>query len=356
VTTMRAIRIHDALDLRLEAVPRPHAGEGEIVLEITGAGVCGTDSALYRLGRAVIPDGVEARWPIVLGHEFAGCVVEVGRGVQTLSEGDLVASGAGVSCGRCAPCTAGRTNLCEHYWTTGVHRDGGLAQYCAVPAAVCERAADHGVHGDAAALAQPMAIASHAVARGRLQEGERALIFGAGGIGSFATWVAASLGAHVTVCDRDSARLATARALGARAVLDTSTAALQDLLTDDPQWDVVYEMTGAAGPLAAAVAHVRPGGRLVVAGVHPGGSEIDLARLGLQEIDLLGTMAHVRATDLPHALDLLGARAEGWADVAPQLLSLDAVLEQLTAGRPSEAIKTLVDPFADVTRRFEAVR
>jgi (R,R)-butanediol dehydrogenase / meso-butanediol dehydrogenase / diacetyl reductase len=359
-TTMRAARIHGANDLRIEDVPVPAPGTGEVLLRITAAGVCGTDATLFRLGAAVVPEGTEARWPIVLGHEFAGEVVEVGDGVAKLAAGEVVACGAGVSCGACRQCRSGRTNLCQRYATAGVHRDGGLAGYCVVPAAICEPAAAHGVHGDAVALAQPMAVAEHAISVARLAAGERALVLGAGGIGSFATWASASRGAAVTVFDRDVARLAIAATLGAEHTVHAAADAEPiDQLAGRGPFDVVYEMTGAQGPLDAAVALVRPGGRIVAVGVHGVRPPIDLDRITLQEITLHGTLAHVRAVDLPRALDLLGARREPWADVAPVVLTLDALAggggpAAAATARPGEAppIKTLIDPWATEPRPF----
>ena len=333
---MRAARIHGPGDLRLEDVPVPSPGSGEVLLRITGAGICGTDATLFRLGQTVVPAGTAARWPVVLGHEFAGEVVE-----GALEPGTVVACGAGVSCGACARCREGRTNLCARYATAGVHRDGGLAEYCVVPAAICEPAAPHGVSGDAVALAQPMAVAEHAISVARLAGGERALVLGAGGIGSFATWAAAARGAEVTVFERDPARLAIAAALGAAV-----TVAARDEL--EGPFDVVYEMTGAEGPLEAAVALTRPGGRLVAVGVHGVRRPIDLDRITLQEIALHGTLAHVRARDLPRALDLLGAR-DSWSDVAPTVFGLDVLAD---GPAPGSAIKTLIDPWATQPRPF----
>jgi len=354
---MRAVVIHAAGDVRQESLPRPEPGPGEVLLQVTIAGICGTDAAFFRHGEGLVPRSVEPRWPIALGHEFAGRVAALGEGVAGLALGDLVASGAGASCGRCDRCREGRTNLCTSYWTAGVHRDGGLAEYCVVPAATCEPTRAHGVEGDAAGLAQPMAIAVHAVSRGQLAAGQRALIIGAGGIGAFATWEASQLGAEVTVCDRDPARLQIAAALGAAATVPATEQPLDEQLeAERGRFDVVYEMTGAAGPLAAAIALVRPGGRVVAAGVQAKPPALDVGLLTAKEIELVGTMAHVRAADLPRALDLIAARAEGWADVAPRVLSLGDVVEhglpELVAGS-SARIKTLADPQAAASRPFQ---
>jgi (R,R)-butanediol dehydrogenase/meso-butanediol dehydrogenase/diacetyl reductase len=357
---MRALRIHGRRDLRLETVPRPAAAPDEVLLKITGAGICGTDATLFRLGPAVVPEGTPARWPIVLGHEFAGEVVAVGPRAEGLEVGDIVACGGGISCGVCRPCALGRTNLCERYATAGVHRDGGLAEFCAIPAAICEPTAPYGVAGDAAALAQPMAVAEHAVGVAQLEAGERVLVLGAGGIGAFTVWAACARDAHVTVYERDPERLRIAGALGAR-----------ESIAADPEqtplgqlrglgfFDVVYEMTGAQEPLDAAVALVRPGGRLVAAGIHGAPRPVQLDRITTQEIALLGTMAHVCAVDLPRALELIGRRTDGWADVAPTVLSLDCLVADAfppaagPAGSPAP-IKTLVDPGATSSRAYRS--
>ena len=108
-------------------------------------GICGTDAAEFAHGPRMFP--IETRHPasghrgpMVPGHEFAGRVVELGEGVTDLAVGDEVATGAGVWCGECDRCRSGRPNLCTAYWTLGLQRDGGLAQYCAVPAITCVRA------------------------------------------------------------------------------------------------------------------------------------------------------------------------------------------------------------------------
>ncbi|MCP9953539.1 alcohol dehydrogenase catalytic domain-containing protein [Actinomadura madurae] len=353
-TTMRALRLHGARDARLETVARPSPGAGEVLLKITGAGICGTDAALHRAGPVIIPGRERARWPVVLGHEFAGRVVATGPEVTGLRTGDLVASGAGAACGGCAPCRRGTTNLCEEYWTAGVHRDGGLAEYTVVPAAVCEETGRYGVRGDTAALAQPMAIARHAVSRGRPRAGESALILGAGGIGTFATWAALAAGAGVTVCDRDAGRLAVVGGFGEVETVHHDGGTLVERLAPGGPWDVVYEMTGAPEPLAAATALVRPGGRIVVAGLQKEPPPVDVTRLAVQEIDLLGSMAHVRRVDLPRALELLGSRAAGLGRRRPARPAAGRGRGRAHVdGREGRgSVKTLVDPSLAEPRAF----
>src|SRR3954468_13351093 len=173
--TMRAARFHGAGDIRVEAVPAPTApGPGQVLLRVATAGICGSDATEFKAGPVLVrpldvPHPVTGHLgPLTLGHEFAGTVVAVGEGVGHLREGMLVACGAGMSCGTCRMCRAGRTNLCETYATIGFHQDGALAEHVLAPADICFDAGAYGLTGDAAAMAQPMAIAVHAGRRGRL--------------------------------------------------------------------------------------------------------------------------------------------------------------------------------------------
>jgi (R,R)-butanediol dehydrogenase / meso-butanediol dehydrogenase / diacetyl reductase len=350
---VRAVRFHGAGDVRVDVVQTPGpAGPGEVMVRVLACGVCGSDALEYRQGPVLIHplDRVHPvtghRGPLVLGHEFAGEVVDVGPGVDRLSDGMLVACGAGMSCGVCVPCRAGRTNLCERYATIGFHRDGGLAEYCASPASICFDAGEHRLTPDAAALAQPMSIAVHATRRGRCDDAREVLVIGAGGIGAFITYVCASWGARVTVCDIEAQRLELARGLGAEHV--ASSPAELDLKPE-----VILEASGAASALAEAIEIAPRGGRVVAVGLQKRPPELDLRRITLDEIELIGTVAHTAATDMPEALRLLAMRAGGWEDVAPAALPLELAVAEglapLAEGR-STRVKTLIDPWADRAR------
>ncbi len=323
-------------------------------------GICGTDASEYAAGPIQYP--IEVRHPVtghygpmIPGHEISGRVVAKGSGVTDLREGDLVVSGAGISCQVCVPCRAGRTNLCERYATVGLQRHGGLAQYCAVPVSTCVQAAPFDLSEDTAALAQPMAIAHHSMSRGLPAPGERALVIGAGGIGAFLTFALADLGAVVSVADLNGERLQIAKDLGAADVVRVQNPAdlTEEVRSRSHRPAVVYEVTGTLTGLDAARALVEPGGRIVAIGLHDRPRPIDLRALTLDEVSLVGTMAHVCAHDLPAALSLLRRRARGWTDVAPAALALDDLVPDgimpLVEGR-STRIKTLIDPWATQAR------
>src|SRR5437899_6048129 len=185
---MRAAVYHGAGDIRIEDVPDPAPAEDELLLEIHAVGICGTDVGEFVHGPmsyAVAGHPVTGhRGPLIPGHELTGRVVARGERAGDFELGAVVASGAGISCGECFQCRAGRTNLCLRYSTVGLQRNGGLAQFCNVPAATCVDVAPYGLDEETAALAQPMAIGVHSMRRGRINPGEDAVVIGAGGIGA----------------------------------------------------------------------------------------------------------------------------------------------------------------------------
>src|SRR5436190_6090113 len=205
---MKAAVFHGPHDVRIESVADPPAPAPEdVVLEVIRAAICGTDAAEWDHGPVLCRPGV------VLGHEFVGRVVEAGDGVLALRAGDRVVSGAGISCGRCRWCLLGRTNLCAEYRTLGLQVDGGLAEYVTSPASICRHVPD-ACDDDAAAMAQPLAVALHALSRVALAPDESVAVIGAGGIGSFIVAGAArrARDGRVVALDVDAERLATAAA------------------------------------------------------------------------------------------------------------------------------------------------
>ncbi len=358
---LKAAVYHGRRDVRVEEMPDPSPGPGELVLEIHAAGVCGSDANEYTGGPFAIPIDVPHPvtghvGPTILGHEIAGRVVAIGRDVEGFRLGEVVACGGGMSCGSCERCRAGRTNLCTSYATLGHHRHGGLAQLCAVPSVICLPVAPYGLEEDTAALAQPMAIAVHSASQARLSAGSSAVVIGAGGIGAPLVYVLAARGVAVAVVDVRADRLALAHDLGAATTISAlEGTTLAELLAARslPRPDVVFEVSGSERGLADALDAVAPGGQVVAVGLHPVPRSIDVRRLTLRELQLLGTNAHAFAADLPRALELLASRRSGWDDVAPSALPLEQVVPDALlplAEGTSKQVKYLVDPFALTTR------
>jgi (R,R)-butanediol dehydrogenase / meso-butanediol dehydrogenase / diacetyl reductase len=350
---VRAAVYYGTGDVRIEDVADPAPAAGELLLEIHAVGICGTDVGEFLKGPVsyTLAEGTEGLIP---GHELSGRIVAVGAGVDGFEPGETVASGAGISCGTCFQCRAGRTNLCLSYSTIGLQRHGGLAQYCAVPAATCLAIEPFGLDEETAALAQPMAIAVHSLRRGRPAAGEHLVILGAGGIGAFLTYAAAQLGASVTVVDLVPDRLELARALGAENTLQPDARSLRERLDElGVKPTVIYEVTGSARVLDDAIDALVPGGRLVLVGLQNGPSSVDARRLTLSEVEFVGTNAHVCGADLPEALRLLVSRGGNWRDIAPTILPLSQLVDEgiqpMADGRGAR-VKTLIDPFAAAAR------
>jgi threonine dehydrogenase-like Zn-dependent dehydrogenase len=322
---VRAAVFHGPRDVRIENVEDPaKPASGEVVLEVLRAAICGTDATEWDHGPVLCRPGV------VLGHEFVGRVVDIGSDVTTFGVGDRVVSGAGISCGRCRWCLDRRTNLCAQYRTLGLQLDGGLAEYVTTPAAIC-RGVPASCDDDAAAMAQPLAVALHALSRVAQGPEDAVAVIGAGGIGSFIVAGAArpAVEGRVVVIDIDDARLATAVALGATETENATGRDLVDLLlelSDGVGFDVVIEATGAAHAPAAAIAGARRGGRVLLVGLHGAPRAIDLTPMILREVDIFTTVAHVCDSDIPAALELL-AGSDVAAVTAGPLILLDDLVE-----------------------------
>jgi threonine dehydrogenase-like Zn-dependent dehydrogenase len=353
---MRAAVFHGPGDVRVERVDAPvPPAAGDVVLRVLRAAICGTDCAEYLHGPVLVPLERRHPWsghvgPLILGHEFVGAVEALGAGVEGLAAGERVVSGAGVSCGSCAWCRKGRTNLCERYYTVGLQAHGGLAERVTVPAATC-RPVPAACSDEHAALAQPLAVGIHAVARGGVAAGASVAVNGVGGIGSFVVAAAAGRGAGpVIAIDVDAGRLTVARRLGATHAVDASAGdprAAVAAITGGAGVDVAIEAAGVPDGPALAVAVARRGGRVVIVGLQKQPVALDLLDLTLREIDVRTSMAHVLADDLPEALALLAGGELGDV-VTGRVIPLEGLvrdgLEALAAGTAGG--KVVVDPGA----------
>lgn len=351
---MRAAVFHGAGDVRIEHVPIPTPGPGEVLLQVTAVGVCGTDAHEFDTGPHMFPTTTKHPashhlGPMVMGHEFAGRVVAKGSGVTEFEIDELVACGAGVSCGTCVHCRRGRTNLCERYWTIGLNAHGGLAEFVVAPVGILFSADTWGLSEHAAALAQPLSIAVHAARRSRVNPNEDVVIVGAGGIGAFLVRAVSDITPRVAVIDLSAERLELATKNGAMWTHQvTSDTSVPELLAE---WgcrpEVVFEVTGTTPGLSGANEWLEPGGRLVLVGLHDGYLPLHYRQTSLIEHELIGTNGHVAAVDFPKALELLASGVGAWEEMAPQVIPLESVVEEglapLATGKATR-IKTLIDP------------
>ena len=267
---MLATRLHAIGDLRLEEVPVPDPGPGEVLVRVHAAGICGTDRHLFK-------GEFPSKPPVTLGHEFAGTVVACGAGV-TLPDGVLVTCDPNDWCGTCDACRRGKVNLCARNVATGIHRDGGFAEYAAFPAhkAVILPAGLDPRHG---AFCEPLACTLHGVDIGAPRPGERVLVIGGGVIGLLALQLAALAGAEAMLLTRNPEKRALAARIGAAATA-ADAAAVRAAWPEGA--DLTLECAGVPETVAEAGALTRAGGRVVILGVLPQGE-----RVPIEPFDLL---------------------------------------------------------------------
>jgi (R,R)-butanediol dehydrogenase / meso-butanediol dehydrogenase / diacetyl reductase len=302
--------LHAPRDLRVEDRPDPQVGADDVLVEVAYNGLCGTDATEYAKGPMMVPlsvphPGSGHVGPTILGHEFIGTIVDAGANARHRI-GERIACGAGVSCGECAWCRAGRTNLCARYYTLGLSTHGGLAELAAAPSSICVRIPDSCADLDAA-LAQPLAVGIHSVRRAQLAPGDTVVLLGVGAIGSF---ICRALGSHdgpVIAMDIDEGRLSVARTLGATDTRlippDIAPADLRALLPDGA--DTVFETSGVLGSAERAFALAARGGNVVLVGLNKSPQPLVLSDIVLREVNVQTTVAHVCGSDIPEALVLL---------------------------------------------------
>jgi L-iditol 2-dehydrogenase len=258
---MKALRLHGAGDLRLHHEPDVRAGKGELLVDVTAVGLCGSDR--HWVVEGGIGDAVLER-PLVLGHEFVGVVAS---GPRT---GARVALDPAVPCGRCAVCAAGLPHLCPDIRFAGHGgTDGALRTRLAWPGRLAYPLPDT-IPDAEAALLEPLGVALHALDLGHVREGMTAGVFGCGPIGLLLLQALAARGAETVVAtDPLPHRRAAARASGAaRAVAPEE---LPDVsLPGGFGVDVAFEAAGTDDAVADAIASVRPGGRVVLVGIPDG--------------------------------------------------------------------------------------
>ncbi len=317
---MKAAVYHGNRDVRIESVPEPgKPGPDEVILEVLRGAICGTDVSEYLHGPHFTPltephPASGHVGPMIIGHEFVGRIVEVGGDVAGFTVGQRVVPGAGMWCGRCEWCRAGRTNLCARYYTLGLHANGGLAELAKAPARMC-RLVPEGCSDDSAVMAQPLAVALHAVRRSGAMPGHTVAVMGVGGIGAFvlAAARARGLGSLIAI-DIAQDRMARAATLGATHLIDARAEdPLERVLglTGGAGVHVFIEASGAPRGPALALDATRRGGQVLLVGLQAEPPALDLHAMVSREVTLATTMAHVCDVDLPESLAILATTGLG---------------------------------------------
>lgn len=333
---MKALVYTQPNEVQLQERPHPELVPGEVVLKIEAVGICGSDMHAWH--------GHDPRRKpgLVLGHEFVGTVAESaapGFAVGTRFTGNPL-----ITCGTCEYCVQGRNNLCANRTMVGMTRPGAYAEYMSIPAASLI-AMPQDLSYRAAALTEPAATAWHAVnlvlrALVRPIHEGRVLVIGGGAIGMLTALLLRHLGVRRTVLAELNAlrRDAVARHAQCEAVDPRSTPLAES------SFDVVIDAVGAKATRAQAFAAIKPGGVIMHVGLQDWASEIDMRKLTLAEVTLLGTYTYTTA-DLRATVDALAQGAFGdlsWVEERPLDAGQQAFLD-LDQGRCASA-KVLLRP------------
>ncbi|MFC9455433.1 L-idonate 5-dehydrogenase [Streptomyces sp. NPDC058430] len=333
--------IHGAGDLRVDELPSPEPGPGQALVAVRYGGVCGSDLHYWRHGGV---GDFRLKEPMLLGHEVVGTVLSYGDGATGPVPGTAVAVHPATPCGTCPECVDGRRHVCRDTRYLGSaartpHVQGGFAARIAVPAGQL-RAVPDGLPLDRAALAEPLAVALHAVRRAGPVTGKHVLVTGSGPIGCLVVAAAKAAGAaHVTATDLLPEALRYARLAGA----DTLVRA------DDPAdrgWpdeaDTAVEASGVAAGLDSCLRHVRRGGVVVQLGMLPPGQSPFAGNLVVsREIELRGAFRF--DTEFDDALRLL-AEQPGLAELISAVVPVAAAESAFAlAADRARACKVLLD-------------
>ena len=342
---MRAQVFHGPGDLRFEDLPVPEPEPGGLVVRVEAALTCGTDVKTLRRGHPVMIPHV----PTVFGHELAGVVTAVGRGVADVKEGDRVVAANSAPCGRCRLCAAGRPNLCEDL----LFVNGAYGQYIALPPRLVARNVvpiGPGLPASSAAFAEPLACALLGVERGRVEAGMTVAIWGHGPLGCLLALAARQRGAQVVIVGKAGWRLDRVRELGLGTCVDALS--VPDMvahlrkLTGGRGPDVTVDATGRPEVWEQAIDGVGRGGTvLLFGGCAPGTSvRVDTRRAHYEELTLVGTFHHTPAM-IRRAVELLESKAIEPERLLTHRMGLGQVKEALALMERGETMKVLVDPW-----------
>jgi len=344
---MRAAVYHGRRDLRLESVPEPEPGAGDVKLRVLYNGICGSDLHEYYDGpittRLTPHPLTGVKNPVILGHELCGEVVACGAAVADLAPGDLVAVEPSETCGACLWCAIGQYNHCPALAIHGYNRNGGLAEYTVVRRSMAHRL-PRGVTPLQGALIEPLAIAWHTANRCGLEAGQTAAIHGAGPIGIGLCLTLQKRGIEVIAVDPSPQRRVVLARLGVRVVLDPTAcdpiAAIRDL-TGGRGAHASVDAAGVPASFHAMLHGTRVDGTAVVVAIHHVPVVVPPFDLLMPEVKLTGVALSAHA--FPSVIAAMAAGSyplHGWVETIPLEDVVERGFERL---RRQEGLKILVD-------------
>jgi len=329
--------------VEVKEVSDPQIGRDEVLIRVRAAAICGSDLGIYYY----TPAYSGMKLPVVLGHEFAGEIVEIGDAVKGLGVGDRVLSESVKACGSCRFCREGMSNLCEASTLFGIHADGGFAEYVAVPYNLLHSMPE-GMSFEEASVVEPLSNAVHFVRDCTpIKLGDLAVVHGVGPIGILSAQLLRLTGARVllTGVGVDVERFRIAERLG----FETVNVEEEDLVekvmvfTDGEGADIAFVATGAAPALRQAVQLIRKRGQVTVIGIFPGMVEIPMTRVVRREIKMVGAY-DAKPVNFGQSIDLIQSGKVNVRDLITHKLPLEAAEEAFQLAISKKGCKVLFTP------------
>jgi len=324
-------------------VPVPQIGAQEVLLEVKAASICGSDLSIYDY----TPAYHQMKLPVILGHEFSGRIVEVGSEVEGFHVGDRVLSQSVVSCGACSYCQDGMDNLCEDSRLFGIHRDGGFAEYVAVPFRLLHRVPES-LSYEEAALVEPLSNAIHFVGDiTSVKPGDLAVVLGVGPIGLLSAQLFRLEGAEVLITgvSVDTERFKIAERLSLETVNVDEEDPVEIVLnrTNGEGADIAYVAVGATSAMVQALELVKKRGQVTVVGIFPGMVEVPLTRLVRRETVVRGAY-DARRENFEQAIKMMEDEAVNAADLITHRFPLEGADEAFEVAKSKVGCKVLFIP------------
>ncbi len=345
---MKAVVYHSPGNVAVEQVPVPECGDSEILVKVEACAVCGSDLKSYKHGNPRIKP------PLILGHEFAGIIEDIGDQVAGYVRGERIVMATSVSCGHCIYCTKGWNNLCINLAPMGFSYNGGMAEYVLIPREAIK--VGHIVKvpldlkAEYAALAEPFSCAVNAIENCCVKKGDVVAILGAGPMGLINVSVAKSYGANkILVSEVSEKRLSQARSFDCDVVIDPRVEDIYSVVMNETSGlgaDVVIVAAPAAKPQEQAVSLVKKRGTICLFASLPVGNEIiqiDSRKIHYGELRLIGT-SDSRVDHVQKAVGLLNTERSKVKELVTDVLSIDDVTTAFDLMEKGAALRVVLEP------------
>lgn len=321
---MKAVYMEKPWNIEISDVQMPKPKEGEALLRVKSAGICGSDIGAFRGTNGLVS------YPRIIGHEIAGEVISIPENNKNgIKPGERVIVDPYLYCGHCYPCSIGRTNCCVDLKVLGVHVDGGMAEYFCHPADMLLKVPDD-MPWDIIPLAEPLTIALHGIHRLNLKAGEHIAINGAGPIGLLAAMVALHYGAEPIMIDLVKERLDFAKSLGVQYTINLREEDLVEKVseyTNGRMAECVMEASGANSAIRATLDIVSHAGRIALTGWPKQETPIPTDMITRKEVDVRG--ARTSAGEFPEAIELIYHQKVDARRILTKVISIDEAPETI---------------------------